>query len=176
MIYTVRQKILSLKDNYVIRDESGSPRFRAIGSFFTIADKLQLIDISTGKVVIIRQKLFKFFAEYYFIIDGKIEAVLKEKFKTLGAKFKITTSKGDEFVTKGGIFDYNFSIRSGANEVCRISKTVFTLADSYTVDIHAPNQDHVLIMAICIVLDQVVHNGKDGVFSLLFDLIDAIDT
>ncbi len=143
--------------------------------FFTIRDKLQLIDLDTGKVVHITQKLFKFFAEYHFVIDGKLEAIFKGQFRTFGTQFRISTASGDEFVTKGGTLNYDFSIRKKNTEVCKISKKILTLSDSYTVDIHVPKTDHVLVMAICIAIDQVVHRGddfKDLAIDILFDIID----
>ncbi len=179
MRYVVRQKILSFNDDYIICDEDCIPRFKVVGSFFTIGDKLQLIDLDTGKVVHIRQKLFKLFAEYHFAVDGKLEAIFKRKFKILGTKFRISTASGDEFVTKGGILNYDFSIRKGNTEVCKISKKILALSDSYNVEIHVPKTDHVLVMAICIVIDQVVHSGDDGkdlaidvLIDVLFDIID----
>ncbi len=175
MKYKVRQKILSFKDDYTITDENGNDRFKVVGSFFTIRDKLQVVDLQTGRVVLIRQKLFKIFAEYHFEVDGKVEAVFKKKFKMLGTKFKINTANGDEYETKGGIFNYNFSIKRGREDVAVISKKLLALTDAYYVDIKAPDEDHALVMAVCIALDQVVHDeddGKERSFGMLKNLLD----
>ncbi len=163
MRYKVRQRILSFRDNYDIKDESGTPRFRVVGSFFTIADKLQLIDLKTGKVVSIKQKLFRLFAEYHFIVDGEIIAIFKRQFKVFGTKFEIQTTNGDSYQTKGGIFDYNFNITRGNQVVAAVSKKLIAFTDSYNVDMPDElDNDHVLIMAAVIAIDQVVHDDNDG--------------
>ncbi len=163
MRYKVRQRILSFRDSYDIKDASGVPRFRVVGSFFTIADKLQLIDLKTGKVVNIKQKLFKLFAEYHFIVDGQTIAIFKRNFKLLGTKFEIKDVNGGIYQTRGGIFDYNFKIINGNQVVADISKKLIALTDSYTVDIPDEFDDsHVLIMAAVISIDQVVHDADDG--------------
>ncbi len=163
MRYKVRQRILSLRDSYDISDQTGAPRFRVVGSFLTIADKLQLIDLKTGKVVNIKQKLFRLFAEYHFIVNGETVAIFKRQFKLLGTKFEITTTNGDSYQTKGGVLDYNFKIIRGNQVVAAISKKLIALTDSYNVDIPDElDDDHVLIMAAVIALDQVVHDAFDG--------------
>ncbi len=162
MRYNVRQKILSFTDNYVIKDENNNPCFKVNGSFFTIADRLELVDLRTGRSVQIVQKLFRLFAEYHFVIDGQTVAIFKMKFKVFGTKFNITTANGDSYVTKGGVFNYNFSINRGNQMVANISKKLLAFTDSYSVDINAADDDHVLVMAVCIAIDQVVHDRDDG--------------
>ncbi len=174
MRYKVRQRILSFRDNYDIKDETGAPRFRVVGSFLTIADKLELIDLKTGKVVNIKQKLFRLFAEYHFIVNGETIAVFKQQFKVFGSKFEITAANGDSYQTRGGVIDYNFKIASGNQVVAAISKKIIALTDSYNVDIPDElDDDHVLIMAAVIAIDQVVHDNDDGTESTNRMLLNA---
>lgn len=44
--YQIREKILSLRDNYYIKDELGLDVFRVRAKFLTLADKIVLEDMS----------------------------------------------------------------------------------------------------------------------------------
>jgi len=60
---------------------------------------------------------------------------------------------------KGNILDYEYTIGEGNQKIAEVSKKWFHVADTYGVET-APGQNDVLILAIAVAIDAMVHPQK----------------
>ena len=60
---------------------------------------------------------------------------------------------------QGNILDHEYSIGEGRDKVAEVSKKWFRLRDTYGVSI-GPGQEDVVILAVTVCIDEMVHAEK----------------
>ncbi|MEG1795297.1 MAG: LURP-one-related family protein [Clostridium sp.] len=156
MRYIINQKIFTFGDDFTIRDYTEREVFFVKGKVFAIGDKLKMYDIHGQEVVNIRQKVMAFMPEYYIDLFGQEVARVKKQFTLFTQKFDIDSTLGTYEIC-GNILAHNFIIYKNGVQVAETSKKWLAIRDSYTVDI-SENENHAFILALCIVIDQVLHD------------------
>lgn len=160
MKYKIRQRVFSLGDNFIIKDESDRPWFIVKGKVFSIGDKLAIEDLNGNHLFYIEQKLFKLLPEYYIFQNGIQVAKVKKAFTFFKPKFSIE-SKFGEYEVNGDIFSYNFRMLKNKSIVATVNKKWFALSDTYGVDI-IEEENHAFLLTLVIVIDQVIHDKNNN--------------
>lgn len=160
MKYFVKQKVFSIGDKFTIKNESDQDCFQVMGKVFSLGNKLTLMDMNGNELYFIEQKLMKFMPEYHLQKAGQVMAIVKKKLTFLKARFEITSSLGN-FTVEGSPFGYEFSITKSGLQVATISKKIFSLSDTYCIDV-TNVEDEAFIVALVIIIDQVIHENKQG--------------
>ena len=158
MRFIIKQRLLSFADSFVIHDENKQPVYRVEGKLFAFGDKLRIYDMNNQEQVYIEQKLFKLLAEYHLFQKGVRVAVVKKAFTLFRPKFDIQSQNGN-YTVEGNLFAYNFRILKEGFVVATVDKAFFAFRDTYSVDI-APGEDEGLLLAMCIVIDQTLHDNN----------------
>lgn len=159
MKYQIRQKILSFKDSFTIKNENEQDMFVVEGKVFSIGHKLNLNNINGNLLYYIEQKLFKLLPEYYIYNSSVTQvAMIKKKLSFFKPKYIIESDFG-VFELNGDILDHNFEVVKN-NIVCAVvSKKWFALSDTYGVDIN-DNIDAAFILSLIIVIDMIIDDQE----------------
>lgn len=88
-------------------------------------------------------------------------AVVKKKFSFLHHKFNIDSAYGQYSLEGLDIFGHSFTLVKNGRVIATVSKKFFSLSDSYGVEI-VDDEDHVFILALVIVLDQVIYDNRNN--------------
>ncbi len=155
MRYVMRQKLLSIGDDFTIQNADGNDVFFVDGKALTIRDRLVFQDMKGNELLTIQKKLLSIGQTYEIYRGDELKAVVKQKIFTLfRAKFAIDeTDREDDLVAQGDFLDHNYSFTRGGREVATVSERWFTIRDTYGVDIN-PGEDDVLILACAVVIDR----------------------
>jgi uncharacterized protein YxjI len=161
MKYKVKGKLFSFKDESIIKNEHNEDTFKVRGKFLSIGHKLYLEDLNGNTLYYIEQKVFSFLPEYYIYDSNGIQvAKVKKQFTLFKPKFDINSNNG-YYELQGNVFEHDFELIK-SNSVCAvISKSWFTLTDTYGVDIN-DNEDHAFILSLIIVLDKVMDDQQNS--------------
>jgi uncharacterized protein YxjI len=162
MRYVMRQKLLSLGDDFYIRDEQDREVYFVDGKAFSIGDQLSFRDLAGNELAFIRQKLFALGRTYEIHRNGVLAAVVKkELFAFFRHRFSVDVPGPDDLEAEGDFLDHEYAFRRGDRVVATVSKRWFTLRDTYGVDVEE-GEDDVLILASAVVVDQACHpdDGK----------------
>lgn len=154
--FIVQQRILSLSDSFIIKNENGQSAYQVEGKLFSFGDKLTLYDINSQEHIYIEQKLFKFMPEYHFFKGGRRLAVVKKEFTFFKPQFNIESEFG-HYIVEGNFLGYNFRILKDGAVVALVDKAFFSFRDTYSVEI-LPGEDPGFLLAVCIVIDQTLHD------------------
>jgi uncharacterized protein YxjI len=159
--YQMRQKWLSWGDDYTVADESGQPRYYIDGRAFSLGSKLAIQDMKGNELAFIAQKLLAWGPTYEIYRGGSLMAVVKKSlFKLFRAEFIVDVPGPDDLVAEGNFWDYEYQFSRGSQAVAHVSKTFFSLTDTYGIDV-ANSEDDVLIIAAAVVIDQCSHEQRD---------------
>jgi len=157
--YKMREKMISIGDDYWIENEAGERAFKVDGKALRIRETLIIEDVQGNELYKIKEKMLRV-RDTMDIEDaeGKTAATVKKALITpLRERFKVEVANGPEMDVQGNILDHEYKIEAGREKVAEVSKKWFRIRDSYGVEIE-PGQNAGLILAIAVVIDQMSHN------------------
>jgi uncharacterized protein YxjI len=159
--YKMRQKMVSIGDDFWIENEQGEEVFKVDGKALRIKDTLIFEDRQGNELCRIEERILKI--KDTMDIEGpdgkKMATIRKKLISPFRDRWDIELKDGPDLKVKGDILDHEYEIRAGRTEVARISKKWFHLRDTYGVEI-APGQNDILILSVTVALDNMAHRGK----------------
>ena len=160
--YKMRQRLLSIGEDFTIEDASGSRVFEVDGKVLTIRETFELKDMSGAVVATIRGRLVSIRAKMDILRGGDVIAtVTKALIAPFRDRFEVEVAGGGDLKITGSILDHEYAIRRDGDEVAQVSKRWFTIADTYGVDI-ADGEDDAMILAVAVALDEMAHDPDEG--------------
>jgi uncharacterized protein YxjI len=156
--YRMRQKLVSIGDDYWIEDENGQRAYKVNGKALRFRDTLVLEDVSGNELLKIQERKLRI-RDTMEIEDpsGNTVATVKKALITpLRERFDVEVENGPDLEVQGNIVDHEYQISDGHDNVAEVSKKWFRFADTYGVEI-AEGQDPALILAVAAVVDNMTH-------------------
>ena len=158
MRYVMRQKLLSLADNFTIKNEQEQDVFLVKGKLFSFGDKLSFQDLAGNELVFIDQRLLNWSPTYELWKGDELLAVVKrELFSFIHHRFTVDVPGPNDLEAEGDFLDHEYTISRGGSVVATVSKRWFSWADTYGIEI-ADGEDDVLVLATAVVVDMVCHD------------------
>ena len=158
MRYVMRQKLLSLADNFTIKNEQEQDVFLVKGKVFSFGDKLSFQDLAGNELVFIDQRLLNWSPTYELWKGEELLAVVKrELFSFIHHRFTVDVPGPNDLEAEGDFLDHEYTISRGGSVVATVSKRWFSWADTYGIEI-ADGEDDVLVLAAAVVVDMVCHD------------------
>ena len=160
--YKMRQRLISLGDDFIIENEQGAQVYKVDGKVLRIRETLDFKDMNGNKLCQIQERLLRI-KDTMAVEDphGKTVAVVKKALiAPLRDRYTVRIKDGPDMKVTGNILDYEYKITEGGRKVAEISKKWFRLTDTYGVEI-APGEDDVLILAVAVAVDMMSHDEKE---------------
>jgi uncharacterized protein YxjI len=157
----MRQKLVSIGDDYWIEDEQGQRVYKINGKAMRIRDTLILEDPQGHELYKIQEKKLHI-RDTMEIEDagGHTVATVKKALITpLRERFDVKVENGEDLEVKGNIVDHEYKIKRGDDKVAEVSKKWFRVADTYGVEV-TQGQDPALILAVAAVVDNMTHQAR----------------
>ena len=160
MRYVMRQKLLSLADNFTIKNEREQDVFLVKGKVFSFGDKLSFQDLAGNELVFIDQRLLNWSPTYELWKGDELLAVVKrELFSFIHHRFTVDVPGPNDLEAEGDFLDHEYMITRGGSVVATVSKRWFSWTDTYGVEV-ADGEDDVLLLATAVVVDMVCHDDS----------------
>lgn len=157
--YKMKEKLVTIGDDYWIENESGEKAFYVDGKALRVRNTL-IIKNSQGKELYkLKEKLLRV-RDTMDIQDaeGETVATIKKALITpLRDRWKVEVPNEPEMNVQGNILDHEYRIEAGRKKIAEVSKKWFRIRDTYGVEI-APGKDNAFILTITAALDQMAHD------------------
>ena len=160
--YKIRQNMISIGDDFWIENAEGKRVFKIDGKVLRIRKTLIFEDINGRKLAQIQERLLTI-KDTMAIEDAngdQIATVKKALIAPLHDRWSVNVKNGPDLDVQGNIFDFEYEIMQGRNQIAQVSKQWFTFTDTYGVEI-ASGQNDILILAVAIAIDMMAHDD-DG--------------
>lgn len=158
--YKLRQRLISLGDDFTIEDEQGQAVYNVDNKLLRIRDTFVITDRAGSEVATIRERMLALRETVDILRGGETIAVIRKAWLTpFRDKFSIEVKAGDDLVAQGDLLDHEYEIRRGSTPIAHVSKRWFTFRDTYGVTINS-GEDDALILAIAVAIDEMVHDDK----------------
>lgn len=159
--YKMRQRLLSIGEDFAIEDEHGNPVYQVDGKILRLRETFVIEDLRGNEVATIREKKLALRDSMNILRGGEtIATIRKAWFTPFRDKFAIDVKGGENMVVQGDILDHEYSIRRSGETVAHVSKHWFSLRDTYGIEI-APGEDDGLLLAVAVAIDEMAHDPDE---------------
>ena len=156
--YKMREKLVSIGDDFWIENERGQKTFKVDGKAVRVRNTLKFKDAGGNTLCQIQERMLRV-KDTMEIEDaqGKRVALIKKALiSPIRDRWTVKIKDGPDLDVKGNILDHEYKIGEGRERVAEVSKKWFRIRDTYGVEI-APGQDDIVILAVTVAIDQMAH-------------------
>jgi uncharacterized protein YxjI len=154
--YQMRQRLLSIGDDYWIEHEDGSRAFHVDGKALRFRDTFVLEDATGREVARLQERKLSVRDKMAIERDGDSIATVKKALVGIRDRFSIDVEDGADLTAKGNLVDHEYEIERDGDTIATVSKRWFRVRDSYGVAV-APGEDDALLLAITVCIDALAH-------------------
>jgi uncharacterized protein YxjI len=141
----MREKLLSIGDDFWIEDEQGKRAYKVDGKAIRVRDTFVLEDASGNEVARIQERKLS--------LRDKV-AIVHKALIGLRDRFAIDVKDGPDLKAHGNIVDHEYEIERDGHTIATISKKWFRVRESYGVEI-AAGEDVPVLLAITVAIDSL---------------------
>jgi uncharacterized protein YxjI len=154
--FQLREKLISIGDDYWIENESGTRMFRVNGKAARFRDTWILEDASGNDAAKIREKKLSV-RDKITIEVGDREAVVKKALVGFRDRFHVEVEHGKDLKVHGNIVDHEYEIERDGDSIAKVSKKWFRVRDTYGVEVNDIS-DAPLVLAVTVAVDALSHD------------------
>jgi uncharacterized protein YxjI len=158
--YQMRQRMISIGDDYVIENDQGEPVFRLDGKALRLRQTIMFEDMNGHELCKIQERMLRV-RDSMEIEDpdgNRAAMVQKAMIDPLRERWVIKTD-GPDLDVQGNIVDHEYTIERDGHKVAEVSKRWFRIRDTYGVEVF-PGENDVLILASTAVIDTMAHPDR----------------
>jgi uncharacterized protein YxjI len=149
--FRMREKVMSLGDDYWIEDDRGAKVFKVDGKAARLRDTFVLQDAAGTDLATIREKKLTVRDTMTIELAGS-HATVRKRLLGIRDHYVIEVDGGDELQAHGNVVGHEYQIERDGMTVARVSKQWFSIRDTYGVQL-ADGQDAALVLAIAVCVD-----------------------
>src|SRR5512139_210589 len=159
--YRMRQKMISIGDDFWIEDERGERVFKVDGKALRVRQTLIFEDARGNELCKIQERMLRIKDSMEIEApNGQSIAMVKKALITpIRERWVVKVQNGPDLEVHGNILDHEYTIGEERDKVDEVSKKWFHVDDSYCVAIE-PGQNDVLILAVAVCIDEMAHGGR----------------
>jgi uncharacterized protein YxjI len=156
MQYVLKQKLVSLGNNFTITDTEGREAFRVTGALATLGDKLSLADANGNELLYIEQKVFSWVGMYEISRDGKVVAEVRRNMRSfLRRRFTVELTSAENLEMVGDILAFEYAVMRGGKKAATFTRQWLRLSDTYWIQIADAEPDVVLMLALAVIVEVI---------------------
>jgi uncharacterized protein YxjI len=157
--YRMRQRLISIGDDFWIENDQGQKVFKVDGKALRIRKTLVFEDAQGRELCHIQERMLR--VKETMEIEGpggeSIAMVKKALITPLRDRWVLKIRNGPDLEVQGNILNHEYKISQGRDKIAEVSKKWFRIADTYGVEIE-PGQEDILILAATVAVDMMAHD------------------
>ena len=159
--YQMRQRVISIGDDYVIENDRGERVFKVDGKALRVRKTLLFEDMQGRELCKIQERMLRVKDSMEIEDPGgrRIAMVKKAMITPLRERWVVNVEDGPDLHVQGNIVDHEYTIERDGDKVAEVSKRWFRVRDAYGVEV-APGENDILILATTGVIDEMAHPDR----------------
>ena len=154
--YQLRERLISIGDDYWIEDQSGNRAFKVDGKALRVRDTWRLEDDRGREVATIRERKVSIRDAIKIDVGGR-DAMVKKALVGIRDRFHVEVDGSPDLKVHGNIVDHEYEIERDGDTVATVSKKWFRARDTYGVEVRDP-VDAPLALAVTVAVDAMSHD------------------
>jgi uncharacterized protein YxjI len=152
--FQMREKLLSIGDDYWIEDEQGERAYKVDGKALRVRDTFVLEDRDGNEVAKIQERKLRVRGTMEVERQGNRLATVHKALVGIRDRFDIGIDDGDDLNARGNVVDHEYEIKRDGDVIATISKRWFRVRDTYGIEIRE-GEDDALILALAVAIDDM---------------------
>ena len=159
--YQIRQRLISIGDDYVIENDRGEHVFKLDGKALRIRKTIRFEDMDGRELCKIQERMLhlKDSMEIEDPAGHRMALVQKAMITPLRERWTVKIEDGPDLRVQGNVVDHEYTIERDGQRVAEVSKRWFRVRDTYGVEL-APGENDILILATTAVIDTMAHPDR----------------
>jgi uncharacterized protein YxjI len=159
--YQMRQRMISIGDDYDIQNDRGERVYHLDGKALRVRKTIRFEDMDRHELYKIQEKMLHIRDSMEIEgPDGKrLAMVHKAMITPLRERWVVDLEDGPDLHAQGNFVEHEYTIERDGDKVAEISKRWFRVRDTYGVEV-APGENDVLILATTAVIDSMAHPAR----------------
>ena len=159
--YQMRQRMISIGDDYTIENDRGERVFKLDGKALRIRETILFEDIDGRELCRIQERMLRVKDSMEIEDPGgrRMALVQKAMIDPVRERWTVSVDGGPDLRVQGNIVDHEYTIEGDRGRVAEVSKRWFRVADTYGVEV-APGENDILILATTAVIDTMAHPDR----------------
>jgi uncharacterized protein YxjI len=159
--YQMRQRMISIGDDYVIENDRGERVFRLDGKALRVRKTIVFEDIDGRELCKIQERMLRVKDSMEIEDPGgrRIAMVKKAMITPVRERWTVNVEGGPDLQVQGNILDHEYTMERDGQRVAEVSKRWFRVRDTYGVEV-APGENDILILATSAVIDTMAHPDR----------------
>jgi uncharacterized protein YxjI len=157
----MRQRALSIGDDYVIENDRGERAFKLDGKALRVRKTIRFEDMDGRELCKIQERMLRV-RDSMEIEDPDghpMALVQKAEIAPLRERWTVKVDRGPDLHVQGNIVDHEYTIERDGQRVAEVSKRWFRVRDTYGIET-APGENDVLMLATAAVIDTMADPGR----------------
>ena len=150
--FLMREKLLSIGDDFWIEDDEGNRAYRVDGKAARVRETILLRDVEDREVAKIQERKLRMRDTTAIERDGETIATVHKALVGIRDRFAIDIEGGEGLKAHGNVVDHEYEIERDGDTIARVSKKWFRVRDSYGVEISA-GEDEGMLLAVTVALE-----------------------
>lgn len=147
----VTQKLISLREQYSIADESGQELYQAEGSLLVVPKRFTIRDRAGNELATVRRQPISILPQFNLSIGGQQVAVIQKQISLIKPRYRVD---GPGLAVRGDIFNMSFEILKDGRVIGRVDKRWVSIRDVYAIEVY-DERDEILALGIVLAIDYV---------------------
>jgi uncharacterized protein YxjI len=159
--YQMRQRMISIGDDYVIENDRGERVFKLDGKALRVRKTIRFEDMDGHELCKIQERMLRIKDSMEIEDPGghRMALVKKAMITPLRERWEVKVEDGPDLRVQGNIVDHEYTIERDGQRVAEVSKRWFRVRDSYGVEV-ASGENDILILATAAVIDTMAHPAR----------------
>jgi len=159
--YQMRQRMISIGDDYVIENDRGERVFKLDGKALRVRKTIVFEDIDGRELCKIQERMLHVKDSMEIEDPGgrRMAMVQKAMVDPVRERWTVRVEGGPDLRVEGNIVDHEYTIEGDRQRVAEVSKRWFRVRDTYGVEV-APGENDILILATTAVIDTMAHPDR----------------
>jgi uncharacterized protein YxjI len=154
----MRERLVSIGDDYNIEDEQGRRAFHIDGKALRLRQTVIFEDPHGRELYTIQERMARLRDSMAITRGGqKVAEVHKAVIAPIRDRLEVSIPGGEDLTVQGNLLDHEYEIKRGRLTLAQASKRWFRVRDTYGVEV-SPGQDDALLLAITVCVDQMLHD------------------
>lgn len=152
MRYALRERMLTLRDEYAVEDEQGRPVWTIRGRLLAWGKQLTMADAQGREAARIRQRMLCLMPRFEVERDGAPTALVRKRWAWFKDRFTVEIEGAEVYDVEGNFLGRDYAFTRDGRVAATVSRKLFSLSDHYGLETE-PGEDDLLIVASVVVID-----------------------
>jgi uncharacterized protein YxjI len=159
--YQMRQRMISIGDDYTIENDRGEHVFKLDGKALRVRKTILFKDMDGQELCKIQERMLHVRDSMEIEApDGhRIAMVHKAMITPLRERWTVDLEDGPDLHAHGNFVEHEYTIERDGAKVAEVSKRWFRVRDTYGVEV-SPGENDILILAATAVIDTMAHPAR----------------